>query len=263
MNSQEPKRHHYNSKGYLQNFFKKGRSEIAFFDKENQFNPFQEKPLKSIGFEIDFYSFINIDDEIDRSAETEVFGLIDNDISKVFKKIRDLKIGEITNEEYGVLSQFIALQWLRGPKPRHDLTTYLNARGVNLPKEAIRQVWLLNALKVAPEMIEFINKLPSTFIVSPEGTPFITSDAPCISEVDLKNQNIQRFVPLSSRVGLLMMDGEESQFYIKVANAKKEHVQILNERVASNALRYIFGESEAVLRANGIDINSRANDTPY
>lgn len=248
MDKQSKKKHHYNPKCYLKNFLAKGAIEIAVFDKKNKYTPYYKKTPKNIMFEDDFYSFINLEDELDRCAETDIFELIDNDIAGVFEKIRKLDLGDITNEEYGLLTQFVVLQWLRSPKVREELFDYLSTRGVKFSKEEIRQVWLRGSFEQAPDMMDFALKLPSLFIISPENHKFITSDAPYTTEIDISDSNIQRFIPLSSRVGFLMMDGHEETFSIRINYAEKEQVQILNERVIKNTVRYIVGESESLLR---------------
>ncbi|MCX6733693.1 MAG: DUF4238 domain-containing protein [Candidatus Peregrinibacteria bacterium] len=242
----EPIEHHYNAVCYLKGFLEAGQCELWIYNKEIEGPPYHKAP-KAIMFEDEFYTFIDISDQPNRSVEKELFGLIDRQISPILKKIQELKMDEISGEDYGIIIQFVALQWLRGPKPRAQLEARLKENKLELDKEKIRQIWLLKALPEAEKMINFLFSRSAVFVVSPEDEYFITSDAPCTSEEDITNKNIQRFIPLSSRVGLLIMDHESNSERPKWKQATKEHVEILNERVAKNAVKYIAAKDKKTL----------------
>jgi len=241
------KKHHYNAEVYLKNFLIKNHKKLFIFDK--RYPSYKEKGPGEIMFEDDFYSFINKEDKKDKSFETDVLGYIDNAITSVFQKIRELRLNEINGDDYNLIIQFTALQYVRGPKLRAEFEKYLKQHGLNLSKTEIRQAWLSKAFPKVIEVIDYIGYLPAVFVLSPENHLFITSDTPCTTEFSSEENGTQKFIPLSSRLGLLMMEGHSDKLP-QTVQATKAHVDILNERVIKNSLRYIVASDMKSLEVN-------------
>lgn len=178
----------------------------------------------------------NFDSILGTSSELEdvLFKQLDNKWSLFIKKLQSTNdISQIDQQDYTLLSQFIAWQHIRSPFMRDEF---------NRMKENQHKLNnFIERFKLVTKLHSSFYKKALTFNWLRDESEFLTSDNPCF----LYSSYPIQFMTITKKLTITWEDSEKLIIYKNDQN--RVFANEINKLIASDARRYVIGSEKNIL----------------